>query len=305
MNHDGEHDSETPNARNDYDWWAKDGVLRGRHRPLSGLGKASVEQSRLYYDRPLLAGERIRYEFWYETGAADSQVAPALDRLAFLLDPDGVKLHWMTDGGSPEDAYAGLSPDNELTEPALQRGKVALKHGDWNVVELSLKEDVVTITLNDAVVAERKLEPENSRQFGFYHDKNATSVQVRNVVLSGDWPKSLSPEIESNLFASSKPRTPVERSAYGRVIDEKFYASNLDQLLRQTHSADGSPISETEGLGLTERRPRRVPSVCGIHRRLRVAGNERIHGGSSLIVSSENPFAGKNREASSFHRLSI
>ena len=237
-NQDGEDDLGTPNSHKDttYDWWAQEGVLRGRHRPLSGLGKTTVEQSRLYYDRPIQTGERLRYEFFYDTGAAGSHVAPALDRLAFLLEPDGVKLHWMTDGSRSEDAYGGLTTDNMVTEPAIQRGKLALKQGDWNVVEIALNDDLVTITLNQTVIAERKLEAENSRQFGFYHDKNATSVQVRNVVLTGDWPQSLSPAIESNLFAASKPRTPAERSAYGRFIDEKFYATDLEPLLRVTRA---------------------------------------------------------------------
>ena len=231
-----DNDSEQQIGPKEFDWWAKDGILHGRHQPLSGLGKAGVQQSRLHYDRPLLNGEQIRYEFWYESGPAGSHVAPALDRLAFLLDADGVKLHWMTDGSAPEDLYGGLTPDNVLVDPSVQRGRVLLKDRDWNTVEVSMNDDTVTLSLNRSIVLVRKLETENSRQFGFYHDKHATSVQVRNVVLTGAWPHAFSPEIASNLLAPAHPRTAAERRAYGSAIDERFYAAGLEELLQQTRT---------------------------------------------------------------------
>ncbi|MEI8019419.1 MAG: DUF1583 domain-containing protein, partial [Schlesneria sp.] len=230
----------------EFDWWAKEGVIHGRYQPLSGLGKPTVQQSRLHYDRPMQDGERIKYEFWYEPGSTASDVAPAFDRLAFLFDAEGVKLHWMTDGSSPEDAYGGLAADNVLVEQSIQRGKVQLKDRDWNSVEVSLKESVVTLSLNESVVAVRKLESENSRQFGFYHDKNATAVQVRNIVLMGDWPQTLSSEITSDLLAPSHVRTPQERRNFGRTIDEKFHTSGLEDLLLQTRAM--SPEAQYEAL---------------------------------------------------------
>ena len=211
----------------------------------SGLGKSSVQQSRLHYDRPLLSGEKIRYEFWYESGPGGCHVSPALDRLAFQFDTDGVKLHWMTDGSTPEDGYGGLAADNVLNDKSTQRGKVGLKDNDWNAVEVSLKDGVVTLSLNGTVVGVRKLEPENSCQFGFYHDKNATSVQVRNVVLSGDWPKTLAPEITSNLLATVREQSSSERRAYGSTVDEKFHTDGLDQLLLRTRAMSADEQYET------------------------------------------------------------
>ncbi len=232
INNESGQPTETP----EFDWWAKEGIIHGRYQPLSGLGKPTVQQSRLHFDRPMQDGERIKYEFWYESGSTGTDVAPAFDRLAFLFDAEGVKLHWMTDGSTPEDAYSGLAADNVLVEPSIQRGKVHLKDRDWNSVEISLKESVVTLSLNDAVVAVRKLESENSRQFGFYHDKNATAVQVRKIVLTGDWPETLSSEITSDLLAPSHVRTPQERRNFGRTIDEKFHTSGLEDLLVQTRA---------------------------------------------------------------------
>jgi tetratricopeptide (TPR) repeat protein len=231
-----DHDSGQPTEAPEFDWWAKEGVIHGRQQSLSGLSKPTVQQSRLHYDRPIQDGERIKYEFWYESGVETSDVAPAFDRLAFLFNAEGVKLHWMTDGSSPEDAYSGLTADNVVVEQSIQRGKVNLKDRDWNSVEVSLKESVVTLSLNDAVVAVRKLESENSRQFGFYHDKNATAVQIRNIVLTGDWPETLSSEITSNLLAPAHERTPQERRNFGRTIDEKFHTSGLEDLLLQTRA---------------------------------------------------------------------
>ena len=231
-----DNESGQPSEAPEFDWWAKDGVIHGRHQALSGLGKPTVQQSRLHYDRPIQDGERIKYEFWYESGSAGTDVAPAFDRLALVFDPEGVKLHWMTDGSTPEDAYSGLTADNVVVEQSIQRGKVNLKDRDWNSVEISLKDGVVTLSLNESVVAVRKLESENGRQFGFFHDKNATAVQVRNIVLTGDWPETLSSEITSNLLAPSHERTPQERRNFGRTIDEKFHTSGLEDLLLQTRA---------------------------------------------------------------------
>ena len=236
----------SPDSNPDYDWWANEGQILGRIQPSTGFGNLPVQQSRLYYDRPVLDGETLRYEFWHEPGLGGSMVHPALDRLAFLLDTDGVKLHWMTDGTGLDDAFGGLLPENILLDKTIQRGPVLLKDQAWNAVEISLKESSVTMSLNGSVVCERELEAENSRQFGFYHDKNATSVKARNVVLTGDWPQSLTPEITSSLTALAKERTPADRRLLRNVIEEKFQAYDLDALLLQTRSM--SPQQRYESL---------------------------------------------------------
>src|SRR5205085_104156 len=59
----------------------------------------SFPESAIHYQRPLLEDGVVEYEFFYDPDKA--QVHPMLDRLVFLLEPEGVKLHWLTDG--PQD----------------------------------------------------------------------------------------------------------------------------------------------------------------------------------------------------------
>lgn len=220
----------------DYDWWCTDGVIHGRMLPLKGFGERPVQQSRLYYGRPLQDGERLHYEFWYETGDDSCHVHPALDRLALLLEPDGVKEHWMTDGDILDDGYTGLASENAIVDESSLRNKVTLNPQAWNGVDIELRDGTVQVSLNGSVVCVRPLDPGNSRQFGFYHDKSATAVRVRNVTLTGDWPKSVSPELVASLTAPSKERTPAERRVFSGIVEEKYAASELDSLLLRTRS---------------------------------------------------------------------
>ena len=229
-------DEEDATPITEFDWWSRDGVIHGRVTPVNGFGQPPIQQSRLYYNRPILDGENIRYEFWYETGVTAHHVHPAFDRLAFLLEPDGVKTHWMTDGSGLEDVNGGLLPGNALVDKSVQRGKMEFKNQDWNTLEIGVQDSIATFTLNGTVVCERPLEFNNNRQFGFYHDKNSTAVKVRNVVMTGDWPKSLAPEDLVDLTATTRELTEDERRALGVVIEEKFHSNDLDNVLLQTRA---------------------------------------------------------------------
>ncbi len=230
-------ESNNPQRVPDLDWWAVEGEIHGRRITSSGLAKPPIMQSRLHYTRPLRSGDTLKYEFWYEPGVAETHVHPALDRLAMILDPEGVKLHWMTESNDGL-ATAGLPNDNLLDDAAGRRGEgpLALKERDWNSVSLSLMGDVVTVTLNNKPVYERTLEPDNDRQFGLYHDKHTAAVRVRNVVLTGDWPKTFTPELGSNLTASSRQPTADERQRLGRTFEDKYAAASVDHVLLQTRA---------------------------------------------------------------------
>ncbi|HJT31031.1 MAG TPA: DUF1583 domain-containing protein, partial [Pirellulales bacterium] len=180
----------------DFDWQAKGGVLHGRRN--QAVGAAEVAQSRLYYLRPLRDGDTLRYEFFYEPDAV--MVYPALGRLAFLVEPDGVRLHWITDG---EDDATGLPADNAAVEADHAVQKPPLKPGDWNTMELRLADDRLLLALNGAEIYRRSIEESNDRLFSFFHYKDRTAVQVRGAVLTGDWPQKLSDEEMANLLSSA------------------------------------------------------------------------------------------------------
>ncbi len=219
-----------------YDWAAKEGVLHGRR----GGGQyqnpqMDLTQSRIYYHRPLHDandGETVSYEFLYEPGV--HLVHPALGRLAFLLEPDGVKAHWMTSG--LDNDWSGLKADNAIIEPNCRRGpeRLPLKAGEWNAVRLTVKRGKATLELNGTLIYERELEPAIEPQFGFFHFKDQTAVQVRNVVLRGNWPERLTPEQLANLLqrsdASAAAGEPIARAA---VIGEPIFYLNTYRVVEK------------------------------------------------------------------------
>lgn len=150
----------------------------------------------LRYHRPMLEDGTIDYEFYYSPGSILTH--PTLDRLAFLLRPDGVRVHWVTDG---EHDRSGLSPTNVSDEPGNRRGpeQLLLKPGDWNRLQLRLSGDTVTLSLNDQLVYERELEPTNQRTFGLFHFADETQARVRNIVWRGDWPREVPPLVDQEL----------------------------------------------------------------------------------------------------------
>ena len=216
----------------DPDWAVRDGVIHGRR--IAENENSKTAQSRLYYHRPMRDGETLSYQFLFDTER--HIVHPALDRLAFLIKPDGVRLHWMTEG---DNEWTGLTPDNEITEPDNRRGppSVPLKPGDWNDMTVTVREETVQLALNGVVIYERRLERANDRLFGFYHDKNREAAQVRNVVLRGEWPERLSPNQLANLIA---PTDPERDRDLGRaridVLGEHFVAREAYDVYRRGQS---------------------------------------------------------------------
>ncbi|HVX15287.1 MAG TPA: DUF1583 domain-containing protein [Pirellulales bacterium] len=181
-------------------------------------GETTPAPSRLTYFRPLRNGEALRYEFLRD---AQTMVHPALDRLTFLLEPEGVRLHWMTDH---PDAEAGDLPlDNVVDEPAARRGpaRLPLIEGDWNRVVLKLVDDEILIELNDVLVFQRKLESTNDRRFSFFYYRDRTQATIRSVVLTGDWPETLPPPGE--LFAPRRPLSEAELEAEKRLVNAKRF----------------------------------------------------------------------------------
>ena len=152
------------------DWKQEDGILMCERNGVDNLaqGRLKIEDI-LRYHRPMLEDGEISYEFFYapdlttevedrtqrvfvngglrntqRTIKYQTHVHPALDRLVCLLEPDGVKIHWLTDGKFDR---TGRMPDNRTevdTSAAGKRpAKMPLKIQDWNAVSF-VKGDTLT-----------------------------------------------------------------------------------------------------------------------------------------------------------------
>ncbi len=202
-----------------YDWTAVDGVLSGRLDPLA----APFAGSHLQYHRPLMAGDRVRYQFRYALGLV--HVHPAVGPVAFLLEPDGLKLHWTSQPGA--DVLARVEPDNALVEESSRRGpaKLPLKENDWNDVELAVSGDTLRVTLNSTLICERPIEPGSDQRFGLYHYKSQTAAEIRNVVLTGDWPQTLAANADLLAIAPQSP-SPAALAARHALVGEDLLADD-------------------------------------------------------------------------------
>jgi hypothetical protein len=150
----------------------------------------SLQESVLRYHRPVLEDGEVSYEFYFEPGK--TMVHPALGRLAFLLDPEGVTVHRLTDA---QYETSGLAPDNAPAGPSGRRGagRLPLKPHDWNRLALGVAGDVVTLVLNGETVFEGRPgpTPPDRRSFGLFHYADRTDVRVRGVTYRGAWPRAL------------------------------------------------------------------------------------------------------------------
>lgn len=165
----------------------------GSHLPELAGARA---ESLLRYCRPMWEDGTIVYEFYYHGSGAHCH--PALGRLAFMLHPNGVREHWITDGAYDR---SGLDPANESVVEEHRRGPqpLPLEPGQWNRAELSLQGDTALLQLNGQLIYQRPLEITNQRQFGLFHFADQGEARVRDVVWRGDWPRQLPPVDQQEL----------------------------------------------------------------------------------------------------------
>jgi hypothetical protein len=203
---------------------ASAGEIRGRRR--LELPTGCHDESLLAYHRPMLEDGVIEYEFLYEPGRIAAH--PALDRLCFLLEEDGVKIHWLTDGKFER---TGLAPDNVVEEPQNRRdsGTLPLRAGEWNHVRLAVTGNVVTISLNNELVYQRRLEPNDERRFGLFHYADRSELRVRNVTWTGAWPREL-PGLKDQSLA-------IDETGF---LDARL--PELSATFAHDFSADGLPL---------------------------------------------------------------
>ncbi len=207
---------ETAQSSGDYG-----GEFVGRRRAeLNG----SALESLLQYHRAMFEDGAIEYEFFYREG--ESHCHPALDRLCFLLDPAGVRIHWLTDGAFDRTA---LAPNNASDEPQNRRGpqRLPLLPGAWNRLGVSLRGDTVQLRLNGQLVYERDLEATNRRAFGLFHYADRTEARVRNVTWRGDWPRELPPVAEQELSGPGAEELDARSPPLTAVFEHDFARDGL------------------------------------------------------------------------------
>jgi len=207
------------------DWSNKNGVLTSQPNPDAAVDR----QSRIRYCRPLRDGESLKYEFFYEP---ESIVAhPMIGRLAMLLQPDGVMTHWLAEPDW-DDAFSGILLDNAIAEPDCRRGPsvLPLKPSDWNTVELTLKDGSALISLNGTLVFERPVPEESDTRVGMFRYQRQES-RIRNAVLTGPWPESLSEELRRNMLMNQKTLSPGDQKMLAELTPEQVFEVQVPELL--------------------------------------------------------------------------
>lgn len=230
----------------EYDWSVKDGVLSALPSPLQQQ-TIDMADSLLRLNRPLRNGESISYEFFYSPN--DCRVDPVIGRSAFLIDESGVKEHLIAHMSTQVDPF-GYRGDNAVAIEANRKGEVRLKANDWNAVKLAVSAaGALALELNGTLIYERALDRGEDRRFAFLRDRELNEVRVRKVVLRGDWPETLTPELLADLFkvdGSFHPEAPARRAAYA------CFEGALDSLVREV-LVESAKLSDLERYQRLER----------------------------------------------------
>ncbi len=279
----------------------------------------------LRYHRPMIEDGEISYEFFYDpdmkidappsdrfsylganapkrTLKGKTVVHPALDRIVCMLEPDGVKIHWLTDGRWDR---TGLTADNvdikvavsirdtkaERAVDAVSSRKVErasagasrsdaatipLKPNDWNSVKFTTKGDTLTIELNGQPVFEREIEPTNLRHFGLFHYANESNVRVRNVRYRGDWPTTLPSVADQDLAGGPRKLAAIPDADLPDSISWDFTKNRFkpEEFHYVWSGASAKHITPTEaGLRFLMPASETKPQIAGIAPAVRIVGD--------------------------------
>ncbi|MEZ6122503.1 MAG: DUF1583 domain-containing protein [Planctomycetaceae bacterium] len=207
------------------------GQIIGRH--FSWIPGTDCERL-LRYHRPLIEDGAVEYEFFYEPGRAMSY--PALDRMAFIIDSQQVMIHRITDDRHEQD---DLSPDNVLSAnvpsnkdaaqaPADSTGLPLIENA-WNRLRVAVAGQTAFLELNGQQIHQRIMEPENSRHFGVFYFADRGEARVRNLVMTGHWPKSLPPLKDQELADRTVTTIDSTTAELGPVFHHDFSAGLPEQ----------------------------------------------------------------------------
>ena len=88
-------------------------MRRRRSTAWEGESLPSPTSRKSAWSCSAFTGETLRYEFFYEPGKSHGY--PSLGRLAFVLEPDGVRLRWLSE--RPTEDWTGLAIANPSQAP--------------------------------------------------------------------------------------------------------------------------------------------------------------------------------------------
>lgn len=176
--------SETPTSVWSYDSASANGGIVGRRETELPVG--CHKEHLLRYHRPMLEDGVIEYDFLYDEGHTEAH--PAIGRWAFLIQPDGVNMHQLTDGRYER---TSLPPDN--FHPLSNGGaeKLDLKQNGWNRLRCILTGDQLQFELNGNAIATHQLSTTEDRTFGLFYYSDSTALHVRNIQWTGNWDREL------------------------------------------------------------------------------------------------------------------
>ncbi|MCG6155920.1 DUF1583 domain-containing protein [Rubinisphaera margarita] len=160
-------------------------------------------ESLLRYHRPVLEDGTIRYEFFYSP--EEHNVHPSLGSRSWLLTPAGVVEHILT-GMSSEETQ---DPQNaEVVDESQLETALPFRANDWNQLELRIENRQLTLVLNEIPVYQCGVEVGPREFFGLFHYADQTTLRVRNLTWTGNWPREL-PEVKQQTLAW-KPHESLE-----------------------------------------------------------------------------------------------
>ena len=138
-----------------------------------------------------------------------------------------------TSPAAGENAWAGLGPDNAATAPNAV--PVPLKVNEWNAAKLTAggrDGELVKVEVNGTVVYDGPAYASGDRRFGVFHFSDKTAARVRNVVLRGNWPKTIA--AADLAFTLAREATPREARARRELLGEKFFGGGVTEVLAAT-----------------------------------------------------------------------
>ncbi|MDP1798000.1 MAG: DUF1583 domain-containing protein, partial [Planctomycetaceae bacterium] len=225
-----EHSDDSGSAPTEFamatDWYWDQQVLHSARRTSFFPAPASA---RLSYQRPMLAGETVEYEFFAKTGEVDAH--PTIGRALFVLEPNRIVVRPVDDGELEVRSLAA----EEIVVPHV----LNIRQNDWNRVHVSLIDDRVQIVLNDDAPFEFPLTAAHGREFGFWHDAAKTALRVRNVTLRGDWPKAFTEEHRTAIERPQPVTAPAQRQFLTNILREEVVADNAYAVYQQALRLDG------------------------------------------------------------------